>query len=75
MQELEQAGLLATPDQPTPRAPTLSDLNDLKYLNAIFHEGAIRKLTLPCPSERVESTRQAQSCVSSASVQNNAKER
>ena len=37
-QELDKAGLLVTPERPSPRHPTPQDLSELRFLNAIFHE-------------------------------------
>ena len=36
---LEEHGLLASAQNPKPRAPTASELAQLPFLNAIFHEG------------------------------------
>jgi cytochrome P450 len=36
--ELSNLGLLATPSQPTPRAPTVADLRKMTFLDALFHE-------------------------------------
>lgn len=41
VQELQGAGLLATADKPAPRLPTTEDLNELRFLDAVFHEGAL----------------------------------
>lgn len=38
LQELNEAGLLRTPERPEPRNPTAEDLPKLRLLNAIFHE-------------------------------------
>ena len=38
VQELAQAGLLATADAPAPRALTFTDINALPYLQAVIKE-------------------------------------
>ncbi len=35
-EELDQLGLLATPDRPTPRSLELADLSRLTYLNCVI---------------------------------------
>lgn len=35
VEELRSAGLLATPENPTPRRPEYSDLGTLRYLDAV----------------------------------------
>jgi cytochrome P450 len=48
VQELEDAGLLATPLRPTPRAIEAADLPQLTFLDAVCHESL--RLFPPAPS-------------------------
>jgi hypothetical protein len=42
LQELDSAGLLATPSNPSPRAFSAGDVGRLPYLNAVIKEGLVR---------------------------------
>jgi hypothetical protein len=39
-QELAEAGLLVGDGEAAARQPTVEDLSQLRFLNAVFHEGA-----------------------------------
>eukprot|EP00891_Asterochloris_glomerata_P009941 jgi/Astpho2/9941/Aster-06647 len=51
--ELNEAGLLATPENPQPRHPELAELAKLPYLNAVIKEGLRMHPAAPLGSNRV----------------------
>ncbi|BDA44790.1 probable Dynein assembly factor 1, axonemal at C-terminar half [Coccomyxa sp. Obi] len=47
VEELDQLGLLATPERPTPRGLELADLSRLTYLNCVIKESMRKRPVLP----------------------------